>query len=362
MQMTKNAKLAVITVGIFIATILGIFLILKVSIYLAPFIIAFAISTSIEPIVRTLMKRTKMSRKASATITVLSVVTVAIAILILLTIRLYKEAASLSEILPKYLDDIYENLNNLNEKFLSFYTALPKELTISMENIFKNFTDILTTFLNSLIRGILNVAALVPQAFIFLFATILSTYFLSSDRTKIFNFVKKNLPRDWMDILLRIKKDIFITLWGYIRAQIILVMVTFFQLSVGFVIIGIKHSVLLAFIMSLLDIFPIVGPGSVMIPWAIYEFFIGNLKRSVMVLILYGTILTVRQLIEPKILSSQIGLHPLVALMSLYIGFLVFGYLGLIIGPITVLLFKNIFSSVILKKRSLREFIAQTKL
>lgn len=362
MQITKNVKLTIIAIGIFLATILGIFLIFKISIYLAPFIIAFIISTSIEPIVRFLMKRTKMSRRISAIITVLSVITCVMVVLTLLIIRLYKEAVSLSQTLPLYANNLYQNINNFTEKFLSFYTTLPEEFTKTLENMFKSSIQTLTAFLNSIVRGILGVAVLIPQAVIFLSATILSTYFFSSDRTKILNFIKENLPRDWMEVLLTIKEDIFITLWGYIKAQGILLLITFLQLFIGFLLIGIEHSILLASILSILDILPIVGPGSVMIPWAIYQFFVGNLTKSIMLLVLYGTILTVRQLIEPKVLSRQIGLHPLAALMSLYVGFLVFGYLGLIMGPITVLVFKNIVSSVILKKRTLREFIAQTKL
>lgn len=362
MQKTRNIKLAIIAIGLFLATILGIFLIFKISIYLAPFIIAFVISTSIEPIVRSLMKHIKVSRKISAIITVLSVITIVMMILTLLTLRLYKEAVSLSQTLPLYANDLYQNIKKITERFLIFYTALPKEFTITLENMFKSSIQTLIYFLNFMVKSILGVAVLIPQAVIFLSATILSTYFFSSDRTKILNFVKDNLPRSWMEVLLAIKEDVFMTLWGYIKAQGILVIITFSQLFVGFLSIGIEHSILLASILSILDILPIVGPGSVMIPWAIYEFFVGNLTKSIMLLVLYGIILTVRQLIEPKILSRQIGLHPLITLMSLYIGFLMFGYLGLIMGPITVLVFKNIVSTVILKKRTLKEFIAQTKL
>lgn len=358
MRITQNIKLAFMAAAIFLMAFLGIFLLFKISVYLAPFIIAFIISTFIEPIIRILMKKTKASRKMSAIITVFSVITVVAVILILLIIRLYKEAVSLSQILPEYANILYGNINKFIEKFLIFYTVLPEEIAISVKNVLENFVETFTFFLNSIVKGILGVAVMLPQAFIFLSATILSTYFFSSDRTQIYNFVRRNLPKGCMDILLKIKKDIFMTLWGYVRAQIILMIITFLQLLAGFLIMGIKHSVLLASILSLLDVLPILGPGSVMIPWAIYEFFVGNLKRSVIVLVLYGIVSTVRQVMEPKVLSKEIGLHPLVALMSLYIGFLVFGYLGLIAGPLVVLLFKN----VVLKKKSIKEFIAQAKL
>ena len=106
---------------------------------------------------------------------------------------------------------------------------------------------------------------------------------------------------------------------GYVRAQIILMIITFTAFSRVFDN-GNKHSVLLASILSLLDVLPILGPGSVMIPGQ-YMNFCWEFKRSVIVLVLYGIVSTVRQVMEPKVLSKEIGLHPLVALMSLYIGF-----------------------------------------
>lgn len=358
MQITKNIKFTFTTALFFLAAVPGTFLFFKISIYLAPFIIAFVISTSIEPVIRFLMKKAKISRKAAAIITIFSVVTVIGAVLVLLTVRLYKEAVSLSQMLPEHANTLYRNINEFTGKFLKFYTTLPEEISASIENMFNNFIQTFMLFLNSVAKNILSIAVLLPQVFIFLSATILSTYFFSSDRAGILNFARENLPKSWMDVLLRIKKDIFMTLWGYVRAQIIMAAIAFLQLFTGFYIMGIKHFILLALILSLLDVLPVLGPGSVMIPWAIYEFFAGNLKRSVAILVLYGIVLTVRQLIEPKILSNEIGLHPLVALMSLYIGFLMFGYVGLIAGPVAVLLFKN----VVLKKKSIKEFIAQAKL
>ncbi|TYQ13003.1 UNVERIFIED_CONTAM: sporulation integral membrane protein YtvI [Acetivibrio alkalicellulosi] len=360
MNINKHTKLTIIAIMILIGIAVGLFLFFRLSIYFAPFILAFAMATSIEPIIRFLMKRAKLTRKVSAIITILSVVTVVIAILVLLTVRLYREAASLSQMVPKNANEIYENVSIFMGRFSDFYATLPREVTMNIDNMFTSFSQTLSELLNSIIRGILNFAAFIPQAFIFLFAAVLSTYFISTDRNRMFNYVNQNLPEKWMGKLLSIKNDIFMTLFGYIRAQLILTGVTFIQLTIGFAIIGIRHFILLSSIIGILDILPIVGPGSVMIPWAIYEFLSGNLKRAVFILILYSVILSVRQMIQPKVLSDQMGLHPLLTLMSLYVGLQVFGYLGVIIGPIAVLLFKNI-SSTILKKRSIKEFISDYK-
>jgi sporulation integral membrane protein YtvI len=148
----------------------------------------------------------------------------------------------------------------------------------------------------------------------------------------------------------------FSALFGYIRAQLILMTVTFTQLSIGLWIIGIKNYILLALIISFVDALPVLGTGGIMVPWAAYSFITGNLKIGISLLILYAIVLVVRNLIEPKVLGEQIGMHPLLTLVAMYAGLQILGVAGLIIGPITVLTVKNIMSAI-LKKQSLKEYV-----
>ena len=125
---------------------------------------------------------------------------------------------------------------------------------------------------------------------------------------------------------------------------------------IGFNIIGVSYSLLLAFIISVFDAFPIFGVGGFLIPWAIYSFFTGSIRMGISLFILYFIVLIVRQTVEPKILGNQIGVHPLVTLIAMYTGLKLLGFIGLILGPITALLFKNIISGM-LRNRPLKEFI-----
>jgi len=354
--MNQRWKLILMIALIVVGSVAGFFLTFKLAVVFAPFIIALAISSFIEPPIRFLMKKTKLSRKVAALISLLTVAIVFGSLIVLLISRIYREAESLYQILPGYIPEIYHNISSLINKASDIYFGLPKEVTISIDNMVSNITDSVPKVLKSLMSGILNTAVSIPQAIIFVIVTMLSTFFLSSDRDSIYNYIKSNFPEALINKIISIKNDMFMALFGYIRAQLILMSITFIELSIGFWIIGVRHFILLASIIAVIDALPILGTGGVLIPWAIYEFITTDFTTGIKLIILYGIVLVVRQLIEPKVLGQQIGLHPLITLMSMYLGLRIFSYPGLIIGPVTVLLLKNIISGI-LKKRSIKEFV-----
>ena len=165
---------------------------------------------------------------------------------------------------------------------------------------------------------------------------------MSCDKDLINKFIAKQLPANWNKWLIRIKNDLLSALIGYIKAQLILMVITFIEVSIGLLIIGIDYAILLGLLISIIDVFPILGTGTVLIPWALFSFISGNYPLGFSLIILYGIVMLVRQLLEPKIVSGQIGLYPLVTLMSMYIGLQVFGIAGMIMGPIMVLIVRNL--------------------
>lgn len=354
--MNQRWKLILMAALIVVGTVAGFLLTFKLAMIFAPFLIALAISSFIEPPIRFLMKKAKLSRKVAALISLLIVVIVFGSLLVLLISRIYREAESLYQILPSYIPEIYNNITGLINKASDIYLGLPKEVTVNIDNMVSNVTNSVPKVLKSIMGGILNTAVSIPQAIIFVIVTMLSTFFLASDRESIYKQIKSNFPEAWINKVISIKNDMFAALFGYIRAQLILMSITFIELSVGFWIIGIRHFIILASIIAVIDALPILGTGGVLIPWAIYEFITADFATGIKLIILYGIVLVVRQLIEPKVLGQQIGLHPLITLMSMYLGLRIFGYAGLIIGPVTVLLLKNIISGI-LKKRTLKEFV-----
>lgn len=354
--MNKGLKLFLKLLLIVGGTVLGVLLFFKSILYIAPFLIALTLSSMVEPLIKLLMKKVKLSRKVSSIISLLLVLVIVGVLLALLIARLYQEARSLYEVMPQYSQEIYNNVRDFLSRASDIYFRLPQEVTNNATVMIRNLTDTLAGYGTAIAKGVFNTAISIPQAIIFLIVTILSTYFMASDREVIYSYIKANVPETWVHKVVSIKDDMFAALFGYIRAQLILMTITFIELSIGFSIIGVRQKILLALLISIIDALPILGTGGVLIPWSIYNFITGDIRMGISLIILYGVVLVVRQLIEPKVLGQQIGLHPLVTLLAMYVGLRIFGFIGMIIGPITILLLKNILSGI-LKKKSLKEFI-----
>ena len=266
------------------------------------------------------------------------------------------EIKTIAYLLPKYMADLYSNITVLVDKVNDMYQWMPEEVTGNIGNIISNLSNSLMSIANSVLTGAFATVISIPEALIFIIVTILSTYFLASDRDKIYNFFRTQLPDNWIRKISSIKNDMFSALFGYIKAQLILMTITFTELFIGLSLIRIKYALVLAFVVSIIDALPILGTGTVLIPWAIYEFLIGNIRLGISLIVLYIIVLIVRQLTEPKVLGHQIGVYPLLTLMSMYAGLKLIGFIGLILGPITFLLLKNIFSGI-LKGRTIKEII-----
>jgi sporulation integral membrane protein YtvI len=132
-------------------------------------------------------------------------------------------------------------------------------------------------------------------------------------------------------------KDIRTSLFGFVRAQLTLISITAILVLIGLWILGVKYALTVAIIIGLVDLLPYLGVGSVLVPWSAYSFFFaGDTRMAVGLLILYVVLLVVRQMLEAKLVSSNVGLDPLTTLIALFVGLNLFGFIGLIIGPVSV--------------------------
>ena len=119
-------------------------------------------------------------------------------------------------------------------------------------------------------------------------------------------------------------------------------LLTFFELTIGLHILGIENALVIAFLIAIFDVLPVLGTGGIMLPWILISFLNNQVKTGVGLLILYLVITGIRNIIEPKIVGKQIGLHPLLMLMCMYLGARLFGFLGIFILPILILIVQNL--------------------
>ncbi len=326
--------------------ILFIFAVIYLSItfllpFLAPFVIALIVSYINEPVIK-LLQKFKISRKAAAAISLLFTMSILGLGLTVGIIKIYNELIVLQDNLTAYSSDISVKINGLIDKATLFYNGLPDQVTVTITKNLESFSEQIGTMITSVIQYVINTVSSIPRLTVFTIVTILGTYFISSDRKSISSFFYRQLPFSWRKNIVSLKKDTFKALLGYFKAILILMGFTFIEVSVGLFILNVKYAFLIALIVGLSDAIPIMGTGVVMVPWILWTVISGDMTLALGLGIIYILGILIRQIMEPKIVGSQIGLHPLVTLLAMYIGLKFFGIIGMFVGPISIIVVKKL--------------------
>lgn len=328
------SKLMVIIILILIYLIVA-----KSLVFMLPFIIGWLISVIIEPLVILLNKKLKIYRGIASFISVIAFLVVGGLLISSLGGVLISELTRLSDRLPDITVKTNELITYIDTKLEPFYINILPNTRASISDSLYNLFNSLIRYIGVLGTSTMNFLTAIPNFMLFLLFTLLSAFFISKDKREIYKFIRAHIP----DRLLRSEKikilrdDLLLAILGYIKAQLILMVITFILSVVGLALIGVNYSILIALVISIIDAVPVLGAGSVYIPWIIVKFLQNNYNMAIFLLILYLTVTIVRQTLQPKILSTQIGLYPLVTLMSIYIGIRVFGFFGIILGPLIVI-------------------------
>ena len=335
-----------------ILLLLGLYVGLKLSIFYMPFLVAFIISLMIEPTIKFIMKKTGFTRRTSSIIIFLIVSILILGTLSWLILTIFSEASSLLQTLNDYFDKAYMQFNNFISNFNFDKIHLSEEILPVIEN---STNDILQNVSNWLRGGLTNIIELVtslPTIAICIGITVVALYFICVDKIYILDQIEHHLPKIWVKKISTHLKDLIQTLGGYLKAEASLVLISFVISLVGlyvlqFIGFNIQYPLLVALAIGFVDALPILGSGTVMVPWAIISAINGDINLGIAIIILLIIMSVVRQILEPKLVSKNIGVHPIFTLLAMYTGFKVIGILGLLIGPIVLIIFKNIFDNLI---------------
>ncbi|NCC87048.1 MAG: sporulation integral membrane protein YtvI [Clostridia bacterium] len=192
------------------------------------------------------------------------------------------------------------------------------------------------------ITGVWNTAKQIPSILIAVIVTIISCCFMTADYERITKGIKNLLPEDKRYIFSRTKAILFSSLSKLAKAYAVIMLITFSEMLLGLSIMRIagvynsSYIFVIAFITAILDILPIFGTGTVLIPWAIYQLIMGNTGFGVGLILLYALITIVRQIVEPKLVATQLDLPPVTTICAMYIGLQIFGVIGMFLMPITL--------------------------
>lgn len=350
----RTRNLLKLTVAI-LGTVAALLLILTLAKYLLPFVIALVISQMFDPFVRVLVKA-KLNRALAATIAILILLSIAALIILLVVLIGISEVRQLAENLPRWSQSLYVAFEELSARYKSTIDNLHPQIVETLRAMAEGITATAGRQLNAFASALLTKVISMPRAIIFVTITVFSSIVLMRDRNMILDYFRKQLPPKWMHYTNVIRTDLFSALFGYIRAQLLLMCITFIELMIGFTLLGREYVLLMSVIIALVDALPIFGAGLFLIPYSVVLLASGEYLIGAGMVGLYFTILIVRQFIEPKVLGKQIGMHPLVTLFSLYAGLKLWGVIGLIAGPISMLILRNVLL-VYMDGRTIRDII-----
>lgn len=341
---------------------IGVFLLYQIIRFTYPFLIALMLSFLLNPVIRFLTERLRLPRPIAVLAGVIFLFGVIGLILIFFVRKIVKGLIYLSHVAPQKIEKGFVAMQQYYNKWISpLWDSGAKyldELNLEGEVLSKNGIEIIGNELVSLLEvlgekltnALTSFISILPISLMVISFIILSVYFISKDLDKYIGLYREKAPlilrkKAW-NILVHLKRKMF----GFLKAQIIMAFLTFLIGYIGLTILRVEHALTIAFIMGVLDFLPYLGTSFILIPCAIYSFFTGNGFLSIGFIVLYAITFVMRQFVEPKIVSTNIKLNPLFLLISLFIGFKLFGALGFLIAPLTLIFIISLYEVGLLKE------------
>ena len=337
---------------VLVLSIIGLYLAFKIAVFYIPFLVSFILYLLIEPCIRFLMKKFKIKRRTSAIIVFIIVISVIAGIITWGIITLIQEASNLLGGLNEYFAKLNELLNNTTEYFKTSKIKIPNEVQNIIQSSSNDFLNQFSNWIKNILTRFLNTIKSLPTMVVYVAICLLSLYFICTDKIYMIDQLEHHLPGTWVKRLAKHVKKIAKALGCYLKAQSILILISFIISLIGLYIfkiagLNIEYPLIAALGIGFVDALPIFGSGTVMIPWAIIVACNGDYTLAICILALWIVMSIVRQFLEPKIVSNQIGIHPIFTLIAMYTGFKIIGIIGMFIGPILLIILKDIFEGLI---------------
>lgn len=342
--------------------VFGLFIIVQFTQYTYPFLIAIAIAFIMNPLVNILETKGRMPRPVAVFLSILVILGIIIGIITLLIVELVNGTLYLSERIPEdfatlvnYFEDlIASQIIPIYERLTSMLSTLDpnhqKEIMKQIENVGGNIAASGANLLESILKWLPEKLSQIPDFATVLVFSLLGTFFISKDWYRWGNKIKSLTPDKIMSSSGNVFRGLQNALFGFMKAQFTLISITAIIVLIGLLILQVDYAITIAIITGVVDLLPYLGTGLIFVPWIIFMFFTGNYFLTIGLSILYIVVIIQRQMMEPKVLSTNIGLDPLATLISLFVGYQLFSFLGLIIGPVFLVIVKTLFQTGVLQE------------
>lgn len=334
--------------------------------FFMPFVVGWILALLANPLVRFLERRVKLVRRHGSMLIIIAALAIVIGLFYGESLLVYREMGSFladaPEIYQSVIAEIGDALQNGRKLAEYFPQNLQPPLLAFSDNLDGLFGKLVSRAVEPTVQIAGHVAKSIPNLLVNMVIIILSSYLFLADRESIMRWLKEHLPAFVFRYIEYMKRDAKGLIGGYFLAQFRIMCVVALILAAGFLVLGVRYGVLLAFLTAILDFLPIFGTGTVLFPWAVVKLFAGEYAYATGLILLYILTQVVRQIIQPKIVGESMGLPPLMTLFLLYLGFKLRGLTGMILAVPVGLVFINFykygaFDSMIRNFRMLMESI-----
>ena len=312
----------------------------------APFLAALIVAVILNPLVRWCQRWRGLSRGLLTLVILLLLFGLIGAVLAYLFYATVLELASLAQNWEGLLDNMQAVLDQLEALSIHLWELVPPQLTRFLDTVSQELVDWLKSVVPNLLNSVLdyttNAAMGVPSFVVALVIFIMASYLLTADypylRTRLAQHMDEGLLRFWNQL----RVTALGAFGGYLKAELLLSVCVFFILLVGFFLTHQPYGLLLALILAIMDFIPIIGAGTVMVPWAVIALITQDYPTAIEMMVIWGIIALFRRVMEPKFVGDQTGLSPILSLVSIYVGMKVAGVLGMVLGPTVLLVILNV--------------------
>ncbi|OQP06250.1 sporulation integral membrane protein YtvI [Geobacillus sp. 46C-IIa] len=317
--------------------------------YSVPLLLALATALLLEPSIRRLQESYQLKRAHAVTVIFsLFLVIVGFSLYFLIVI-LVQQVMALSQKLPYVLSETTKVLDHLIQTWQSYSSSIPQEIIDSLERGVNTVQQMLLSFATNLTQSLVHYIAAIPAFFIHFLVYLIALFLICLDLPQLKQGMSRYLSERTRQRLGMVVTQLSKAGIGFIKAQFLLSLITFFLALAGLLLLGVDYAALMALVIVVVDILPILGTGSVLVPWGIISIANGDNTLGIGLIVLFVVITVVRRIIEPKVFSTNLGISPLAALVSVYLGFQLLGFIGLFVGPVVVILVETLVKAGVIK-------------
>lgn len=312
----------------------------------APFLLALITAAVLNPLVKRLQRSLGWSRGPLSLLLLLLLFGLAGGAVVLLGYAAVSQLISLAQNWTGLLDSLQATLEQIEVIFSNLWTLVPPQVADFMDSTFNSlfiwFKDAASDWFTTFVPTIGEKAMGLPSFIIALVIYIMAAYLLTADYPYLRSRAAQHMDEGLLHFLGQVRSVALGAFGGYLKAELLLSVGVFIILLAGFTIIRQPYGLLLALALAVLDFIPIVGAGTVMVPWAFVALFLGDFTVAVELMVIWGIIALFRRVMEPKFVGDQTGLSPILSLVSIYVGMRLGGVIGMILGPILLLVLLNL--------------------